>query len=104
MNNDRQKPKKVTNPWGRDDLMATAAVRYCLGRMTYIVGDCADWLIEHWPNISSNARAVIQRDVEERFEQDDRNREACAKVCEGDLSMVAWQCADKIRARPVNEP
>lgn len=26
-------------------------------------------------------------------------REECAKVCEGDLSMVAWQCADKIRAR-----
>lgn len=26
-------------------------------------------------------------------------REACAKVCEGDLSMVAWQCADAIRAR-----
>lgn len=26
-------------------------------------------------------------------------REACAKACEGDLSMVAWQCADAIRAR-----
>jgi len=26
-------------------------------------------------------------------------REECANVCEGDLSMVAWQCAEKIRAR-----
>jgi hypothetical protein len=25
--------------FGRDDLMAIAAFRYCLGRMTYIVGD-----------------------------------------------------------------
>ena len=69
------KAKKIANPWGRNDLMATAAVRYCLGRMSYIVGDCAEWLIEQWPNISSNARAVIQRDVEECFEQDDRDRE-----------------------------
>lgn len=35
----------TVNPWGRDDLMASAAVRYCLGRSTYIVGDRADWLI-----------------------------------------------------------
>ena len=26
--------------WGCDGLMALAALRYCLGRMTYIVGDC----------------------------------------------------------------
>ena len=24
--------------------MALAAVRYCLGRMSYIVGDCCEWL------------------------------------------------------------
>lgn len=35
------------SPWGRSDLMATAAVRYCLGRCSYIVGDCVDWLHEH---------------------------------------------------------
>ena len=36
--------------YGRADLMAIAAVRYCLGRMSYIVGDCADWLIAEWPD------------------------------------------------------
>ena len=60
--------------WGRDDLMAIAAVRYCLGRMTYIVGECADWLIEQWPNIAPSARAVIERDVEEAFASDVKAR------------------------------
>lgn len=54
--------------------MTVAAVRYCLGRMTYIVGDCADWLIEQWPNIAPRAQAVIRRDVEEEFGRDDRAR------------------------------
>ena len=56
--------------------MAIAAVRYCLGRQTYIVSDCRDWLIEQWPNIKPSARAVIQRDIEESFARDDESREA----------------------------
>lgn len=60
--------------WGRDDMMAIAAVRYCLGRMTYIVSDCADWLIAHWPDICQNARIVIQRDVQDAFVEDDDGR------------------------------
>jgi hypothetical protein len=31
----------MTKNYGRDDLMAVAAFRYSLGRMTYIVSDCA---------------------------------------------------------------
>lgn len=61
-------------PWGRDDLMAIAAVRYCLGRMTYITGNCADWLVEQWPYIKPSAQNVIKRDVEEAFERDDKAR------------------------------
>ena len=37
--------------YGRDGLMAIAAFRYCLGRQTYIVGDCAEWLCEQWPSL-----------------------------------------------------
>lgn len=61
-------------PFGRDDLMAIAAFRYCLGRMTYIVSDCADWLIQQWPNISKQAQAIIRRDLEEAFQRDDADR------------------------------
>ena len=65
----------MTKSYGRDDLMAVAAFRYSLGRMTYIVSDCADWLIEQWPNIAENARKVIQRELEEAFKRDDEFRD-----------------------------
>ncbi len=62
-------------PWGHGDLMATAAVRYCLGRQSYIVGDCVDWLIGWWPSLSEGCRNVITRDVNEAFAKDDEARE-----------------------------
>ena len=62
------------SPGGRGDLMAVAAARYCIGRATYIVGDCADWLAEQWSNIGPNARAAIQNDIEEAFKRDDEDR------------------------------
>lgn len=58
------------SPWGRDDLMAWAAVRYCLGRSSYIVSDCASWLIQHWDEFTSNTRSEILRDIEEAFRRD----------------------------------
>lgn len=61
--------------YGRADLMAIAAVRYCIGRMSYIVGDCADWLIAEWPQFEEGARRCIQRDIEEAFTRDDEARE-----------------------------
>ena len=50
-------------PWGRADLMVTAAVRYCLGRSSYIVGDCVDWLVANWQAFSPNCRAIVVRDL-----------------------------------------
>lgn len=61
-------------PYGRDDLMAVAAVRYCLGRMTYIVGDCRDWLFAIWDDLSPGVQQIIQRDVEDEIERDTRAR------------------------------
>lgn len=66
----------ITKNFGRNDLMAVAAFRYCLGRKTYIVGECADWLIEQWPNFSDNAKAIIKRDLEDTFLSDDETRAA----------------------------
>ena len=62
-----------------DHLMVIAATRYCLGRMTYIVGDCADWLIKIWPVLSESTRNIIKRDIEEAFKLDDEDREAGRK-------------------------
>ena len=57
--------------YGRDGLMITAAVRYCLGRQTYIVSDCCDWIIANWHEWPNNVKASIKRDVEEAFEKDE---------------------------------
>jgi len=71
-----KRKKEEPSPWGFGDLMVTAAFRYCCGRKTYIVGTCADWLIEQWPNFDNNAKAIIQRDLEEEFKRDDQARAA----------------------------
>lgn len=67
--------------------MAIAAVRYCLGRTSYIVSDCADWLIDNWQRLPDSARAIIQRDIEEEFRRDDEAR------AEGqDFKPLGWDC------------
>lgn len=60
---------------GLDGLMAIAAFRYCLGRKTYIVGACVDWLIDQWPVFPPNVRRTIARDLREAFERDDIARQ-----------------------------
>lgn len=57
-----------------DELMIVSAVRYCIGRRTYMVGICASWLIRHWPELGERARMLIQRDLDEAFERDDNTR------------------------------
>ena len=64
---------------GRGELMAIAAVRYCLGRRSYIVGDCADWLIEVWTELNQRTRSTIQQDIEKAFSDDDEARELCTQ-------------------------
>ena len=61
---------------GHDHLMVIAATRYCLGRMTYVVGDCCDWLRKIWPILSEATQKIIRRDIEEAFARDDADREA----------------------------
>jgi hypothetical protein len=46
-----------------DQLMTIAAFRYCLGRQSYIVGACLDWLYETWDQFTENTRQVIVRDT-----------------------------------------
>lgn len=55
------------NKWGRAQLMVIAAVRYCLGRSSYIVSDCVDWLISQWSEFDHSTKAIVQRDIEEAF-------------------------------------
>lgn len=59
---------------GRDDFAAICAFRYCCGRMTYVSGQCVDWLILSWPRLHKHAREIIARDLRKEIESDDRSR------------------------------
>lgn len=61
-------------PWGWNDLMAVCAFRYACGSRTYIVGVCADWIIDQWAAFPDNVRTLIKRDLEREFERDDEAR------------------------------
>ena len=55
--------------YGMGGLMITAAIRYCVGRRTYIVGECVDWIIANWSDWPGDVKNVIQRDLEQEFER-----------------------------------
>ncbi len=88
------------NQFGRDELMVVAAVRYCTGRMTYIVSDCADWLIEIWPILSDKTQNIIKRDIEEAFTRDDEDRESGRdyKALGHDCDRAEWSRVRKLWA------
>ena len=63
--------KKIDNI---PDWMVIGAVRYAMGRMTYIVKDTCDWLVKYWPELPDSVRSVIKRDLEEEIDRDYRAR------------------------------
>lgn len=79
---------------GRAGLMIAAAVRYCLGRRTYIVGDCADWIIANWNDWPDNVKQLVQRDIEEEFERDARMPEL--KVLGDGCERSYWERVRKL--------
>lgn len=79
--------------WGGDGLMALAAFRYCLGRMTYIVGDCERWVFANWEHYPPNIRKLIQSEVEDEIKRDDEARERGDdyKPLGHDCDRAAWE-------------
>lgn len=61
---------KFKPEWGRHNIMVIAAFRYCLGRRTYIVSDCVDWLIAYWDEIDKNTKQIILEEIKEAFLKD----------------------------------
>lgn len=50
--------------------IAFYAFRYCLGRRTYCVTDCVEYLIANWPNISRQTQLVIHDEVGRAYNAD----------------------------------
>lgn len=58
-----------------DEQMLVSAVRYALGRQTYIVGWTVEEVVRAWPQLTTALRGLIIRDVTdaaERFSDIDR--------------------------------
>ena len=53
-----------------DQLMAMAAHRYCLGRRTYVVGACVEWIRATWGMMNDQTRSVMIRDTQEALDKD----------------------------------
>lgn len=46
-----------------DDLMVIAAFRYSLGRASYIVGACVDWILLNWKLLDANTQSLIVKEI-----------------------------------------
>lgn len=57
------------------DSMILYATRYCLGRQTYAVWECVEYLLAHWPKLGAQTRGVILRDVRYALEHDEAGAE-----------------------------
>ena len=57
-----------------DEQMALSAIRYALGRRTYIVHDTVVWILHNWPKWGDEVKRLIKRDIEEEFTRDDKQR------------------------------
>ena len=51
------------------DLIVNAAVRYALGRKTYIVSAVCDYIVENWEIIPDRCKEVIATDIREQKEE-----------------------------------
>lgn len=48
------------------------AMRYAMGRMTYVTSDTADLVLALWPTLSDDARNILRQDMETEFARADR--------------------------------
>jgi hypothetical protein len=51
-------------------IMVVSALRYALGRHTYVPGAVIDWISLHWDSLDSNTKTIIVRDVFEYLYRD----------------------------------
>lgn len=69
--------------------MVTAALRYALGRNTYVPGAVQDWISLHWDSLDSNTKVVIVRDVFEHMY--DENKPSSYRNSMTDYDLSTWE-------------
>ena len=53
--------------------MLISALRYALGRSTYIVGETCDWVRAYWPHIHPRDRETMLCDLRRWLDQSERH-------------------------------
>lgn len=71
-----------TRAWGFGEMLAIAAVRYCMGRRSYIVGVCIDWLNDIWDDLGEQTRNVILSDLEVEIDRERRTPGTLGMDCD----------------------
>ena len=51
-------------------IMVTCALRYALGRMTYVPGAVQDWIKTYWDSLDSNTKFNILKDVYDHLHEE----------------------------------
>ena len=85
--------------WGRDETMVLAAFSYCLGRQTYIVSDCVEWIVSNWGDFSESTRKRIRLNLEEAFVLDENDRLMRGghhRYLGSDMDKAEWQKVRKL--------
>lgn len=61
---------KRPNPMPQDlQSMIFYAFRYCLGRQTYSVGMCVDYLLKHWEELDVKHQEMIKTEIAQAIEK-----------------------------------
>jgi hypothetical protein len=72
-------------------IMVMAALRYALGRHSYVPGAVQDWISLHWDSLDSNTKVVIVRDVFEHIYDEKRSKYASASGAIGQYDLSTWE-------------
>ena len=68
-----------------DEGILVCAVRYCIGRQSYIVGSCDRWLRDRWPRLSAGTRDTIIKDIGAALDRDRLGRASIGMDIDRDL-------------------
>jgi hypothetical protein len=85
---------KVQNRFNCDlngSIMVMSALRYALGRHTYVPGAVQDWISDNWDSLDSNTKTVIVRDVFEYIYDEKRSKYASASGDIGQYDLSTWE-------------
>lgn len=69
-----------------EELMLISAVRYALGRMSYIVKDTCDFVLFNRSKLSENCRRIIIKDIEDELDR----YHSCGKTLGMDFDERNW--------------